>query len=89
MVALTVSWTKVAVYVLTAVCLLACAALGLVVLLLGSTVAYIALCMGMKVLAAVVFAIAWGPLVALCVIAAAFWNDTRRERLQRAVGGAL
>jgi hypothetical protein len=87
MVALTINWTKLAVYLGVAAILLLAGVICGVLFLVAAVVAYGALCVGMKGAAALVFGLGCLPVAGLVVLAAAFWQDHRRGRVQQAMGG--
>lgn len=86
MVALTVNWGRLAMYLGTAALLLLMAGVGVALFLVGSVAAYMALCMGMKVAATMIFAMALLPLAGLLCVAMAFWTEDRQQRIRAALG---
>ena len=86
MVALTINWSRIGMYLGMAALFLLLGACCAVLFLVAAVVAYAALCLGMKLAAGVIFALGLMPLAGLLVIAMAFWRDGRQERLQRALG---
>ncbi len=89
MVALTINWTKVAMYLAFVVLFLLAGAVCGVLFMVCAVVAYAALCMGLRVAAALVFGVAMLPLAGLVLLAMAFWQDHRCRRLKQALGGPI
>lgn len=78
---------QLAIYLGVAALLVLAATVCLLVLLLASSVAYVALCMGLKVAAALIFGLGALPMAGLVLLATAFWQEDRKRRMQQAFGG--